>query len=69
MKLQRRTIAAVAAFVFGCSMVMSVGAASNACAACWSTYDACVLAGTNPNCETNLIKCLKRGDGRQPCPL
>ena len=69
MKLQRRSIAALAAFVLGCSMALSAGAASDACTRCWNTYDACVTAGTDPNCDAKLITCLKRGDGRQPCPL
>ncbi|MFQ6309984.1 hypothetical protein [Lysobacter capsici] len=69
MKMQRRTTAALAAFVFGCSMFMSASAAINTCTRCWNTYDLCVAAGTSTQCETNLITCLKRGDGTRPCPL
>lgn len=67
MKMQGRTLAAIAAFVFGATAALGAGAAGGACEECWSDYYRC--KNTPEYCDGRLNECLLRGDGKYPCPL
>ncbi|ALN55987.1 hypothetical protein [Lysobacter enzymogenes] len=64
--MQARTLAALAAFVFGSAAAMSAGANSYDCQLCWDNYHRC--KNTPEFCDGQLQECLLRGDGKYPCP-
>lgn len=62
---------ALALFAFGLSLSLTAVAAPNACAICEANYQYCLDANvhTDQQCTTHFLGCMRRGDGRHPCPL
>lgn len=60
MKLRGLSLAAMAAFVFASSALLTATAA-DPCDACWRTYNKCIEVGSDPGyCEYKVTECLAR---------
>lgn len=54
--MNKRSVAALAAFVFGCALA-TTAIATDACQTCWNRYNKCL--GTDvQNCDYQLAQCL-----------
>lgn len=71
MKQQGTIRLALALFAFGLSFSLSAIAAPSPCVICETTYENCLNADvlSDQQCTTNYLGCMRRGDGRHPCPL
>lgn len=62
--MKKRSLAALAAFVFGCAVVTTAMAA-DACQTCWSRYNKCLTTDVQ-NCDYQLAQCLSRNGCPNP---
>jgi len=71
MKQQGTIRLSLAVFAFGLSLSLSAFALPSPCAICEATYEKCLTDNilTDQQCTTNYLGCMRRGDGRHPCPL
>jgi hypothetical protein len=64
MKLSRPALAALAAFVFGCSAFTTASSAVSPCQVCYDLYNRCMQLG-QLDCDYQRDDCLRRRN----CPL
>ncbi|QQP97029.1 hypothetical protein [Lysobacter enzymogenes] len=63
--MKKRSLAAVAAFVFGCAVVTTAMAA-DACQTCWVRYNKCVGALDVQTCDYQVEVCLAQNGCPRP---
>ncbi|MBN7137313.1 hypothetical protein A7A76_21580 [Lysobacter enzymogenes] len=57
--MKKRSLAALAAFVFGCAVITTATAAGDACQTCWMRYNKCVAVLDVQTCDYQVEMCLK----------
>lgn len=59
-RLSKRSVAVISAFVFGCALVSTASYAYDPCDRCDALYRSCVNNGGGARCEIEHDKCLRR---------
>ncbi|MGO4261542.1 hypothetical protein [Lysobacter sp. TAB13] len=58
-RLSKRSVAAMSAFVFGFALISTASYAADPCEGCWKAYSGCLRVG-GTTCKAQLDRCLHR---------